>query len=249
MPRIPFILINSAFILIFTLTGKSYCQTKLTIKNNLYTSGQIDTIFVLKPRTYVCFKHNEQDYFELPEFNEPVRDTIKKSLKTYFSSAYTSGDIQGLSQKPKTKTKKVVEFLTIEPTGLLQDSVFHLFYELHNEMFKDVRVPSNIFDMMEAENADHMMLVFQYGYIKDDKIVKKEEIISFVVGVLTGTFPPTSSFHNELTCCILDQKTRSIAYYGYIKMGANPLTRKTYQMELSYLFDAYLTKKKLIGNR
>lgn len=247
MPRIPFIALVTSLILIFHTSEKCFSQTNVIVKNNLYPSGQIDTIFVLKPRTYLCLKNNEQDYVALPEFNEPIRDTIKKSLKSYFSSAYTSGDIQGVRQKPKTK--KVIEFLTLEPSGTLQDSVFNLFYALHNTSFKEVRVPNNLFDMMEAEHVDHLMLVFQYGYIKDDKVVKKEEIKSLVIGILTGTFPPTSSFHNELTCCILDQKTRSIAYYGYIKMGANPINRKSYQIELSYLFDAYLTRKKLIGKK
>jgi hypothetical protein len=232
-----------AIIFVFAFFGKCDGQINAIIKNRLYPSGNIDTIFVLKPRTYVCLKNNEDQYIAIPDINAPLQDTIKRSLSTYFSTSYTN--IQGT--KPKPKTKKVVAFSTIEPTLTVQDSIFHFLYELHNTNFSEVTVPDTLFDLMKANHLDHMMLVFQYGFIKADKVWKKEEIVAVTLSLLTGFNITSSQYHNEITCCILDLETRKIAYYGYIICEENPTDPNGYIRSFHWLFDGYLSNKKLIG--
>lgn len=235
-----------AFILVLFSTGKSFGQLNAFVRNKLYPSGNIDTIFVLEPRTYMCLKNNQEEYTAIPELNDTIRKKINIALKTYFSTSQT----QFPGAKPKRRDTKTIHFASIEPSSTLQDSIFQFMYELHSHKISKVKVPNVLFDVMETNRLDHMMLVFQYGLLKDHGMWVRQEIGAVILSILArGANIPTSQYHNEVTCCILDLKTRSIAYYGYVKSGDNPTEEQAYLTAFIWMFDNYLSKKKLIGEK
>lgn len=234
------------FVMVLSTTGKSFCQHNAIVRNKLYPSGKIDTLFVLESRTYMCLKNNQEEYTAIPELNDTIRKRIDNALKTYFSTSHT----QLPGAKPKPRDTKTVLFSSIEPSPTLQDSIFQFMYDLHTRKVNKVEVPDVLFGIMASNRLDHMMLVFQYGFLKDHGMWVRQEIGAAILSILArGANIPASRYHNEVTCCILDLKTRSIAYYGYVISGANPTDENGYVNAFMWMFDNYLSKKKLIGRR